>query len=288
MNGIPSASAVSCRSSKTRGLRFEPRSMTGPRAERMAAELVDVDARRVGRVRDVDHDREVGLQRERGGRRAAERRLLLHGGDRHDVARRAARLRDEPRRLVGDVAAEAVVHRARHGAPVGELDRLGGDDRDVADAHPRAGLVAVRRADVDVQVLELGDLLALVVLEQVDRLACPMTPGTTPSRVASSTRWPTRICGSHPPTPAKRRKPSSSMCVTISPISSMWPTMASVGAARGARDPCRRGAHDVGRHLGERAGRLAPHRGGRGLVAGRSGRGEQGAQHWGDGHSGGA
>ncbi len=30
MNGMPSASAVSCRSSKTRGLRFEPRSMTGP------------------------------------------------------------------------------------------------------------------------------------------------------------------------------------------------------------------------------------------------------------------
>ena len=29
--------------------------------------------------------------------------------------------------------------------------------------------------------------------------------------------------------PLKRRKPSSSMCETISPISSMWPTIASVG-----------------------------------------------------------
>ena len=35
----------------------------------------------------------------------------------------------------------------------------------------------------------------------------PITPGTAPSRVASSTRWPTSTCGSQPPTPVKRRKP---------------------------------------------------------------------------------
>ena len=34
-----------------------------------------------------------------------------------------------------------------------------------------ARLVAVLGADVDVEVLELGDLLAVVVLEQMDRLA---------------------------------------------------------------------------------------------------------------------
>ncbi len=36
--------------------------------------------------------------------------------------------------------------------------------------HARARVVAVLGADVDVQVLELGRLLALLVLEQVDRL----------------------------------------------------------------------------------------------------------------------
>ena len=69
-----------------------------------------------------------------------------------------------------DVAAEPVVHRARDEAVVGQLDRLAGDHRDVADAHQRARLVAVGRADVDVQVLELRDLLAVVVAQQVDRL----------------------------------------------------------------------------------------------------------------------
>ena len=57
----------------------------------------------------------------------------------------------------------------------------------------------------------------------------PTTPWTTPSRVAISTRWPTRMIGSQPPTPLNQRKPSSSMWWTISPISSMWPITASSG-----------------------------------------------------------
>ena len=87
-----------------------------------------------------------------------------------DVAGRAAGLGHEPRDLVGDEAAEPVVHRARDDAAVRVLDRLAGDHRDVADAHPAARLVAVGGADVDVQLAQLGDLLALLLLEQVDRL----------------------------------------------------------------------------------------------------------------------
>jgi hypothetical protein len=79
-----------------------------------------------------------------------------------------------------------------------------------------------------VQFLELGDLLAVVRREQMIGFL-PMTPGTTPSRVATTTRWPTRICASQPPIPMKRRKPESSTCVTISPISSLWPTIATDG-----------------------------------------------------------
>ena len=135
----------------------------------MAAELLLAHVRRVGRERHVDGDREVGLERERRRPRARERDLLLRHRDRADVGGRVARLRHQPRRLVGDVAAQAVVHRARDHAPVGVLDGLAGDHRDVADAHQRARVVAVLRADVDVQVLELRGLLALLAVEQVDR-----------------------------------------------------------------------------------------------------------------------
>ena len=57
----------------------------------------------------------------------------------------------------------------------------------------------------------------------------PTTPGIGPLRVAISSRWPTRITGSQPPTPVNHRNPSSSMWWTIRPISSMWPMTATNG-----------------------------------------------------------
>ncbi len=99
---------------------------------------------------------------------------------------RAALLRDQPGRLGGDVAADAVVERARDDAPVAKLDRARVDHRDVADPHQLARLVAVLGADVDVQVLELGRLLAVLVLEQVDRLAADHA--RAPGRCAWSAR----------------------------------------------------------------------------------------------------
>ena len=101
-------------------------------------------------MRDVDDDRDVRLEAIRRGARAAERDLLLHDAARRDVAGRAARFGHDPRGLEGDERAEPVVHRARDDAVVEQLLRLGGDDRDVADAHELARLVAVLRADVDV------------------------------------------------------------------------------------------------------------------------------------------
>jgi len=53
---------------------------------------------------------------------------------------------------------------------VGKQQRRGVDHRHIADPHAGTGLVAVLRPDVDVEVLELGDLLAVLVLEQMDRL----------------------------------------------------------------------------------------------------------------------
>src|SRR5262249_39787345 len=70
-----------------------------------------------------------------------------------------------------DEAADAVVERSRDDAALTQLDRAGIDHRDVPDSHERARLVAVLRADVDVQVLELGCTLAVLFLEQMDRLS---------------------------------------------------------------------------------------------------------------------
>ena len=69
-----------------------------------------------------------------------------------DVARRAAGLGHQARDLEGDEAAEPVVHRARDDPAVRVLERLAGDHGDIADADAAARVVAVLRADVDVQV----------------------------------------------------------------------------------------------------------------------------------------
>ena len=94
----------------------------------------------------------------------------------------------------------------------------------------------------------------------------PITPRTVPPRVSSTIRWPTSWTGSHPPTWSNRRKPSSSMCVTWTPISSMWPTIASDGpsampATRAHEEPLTIDV-DLGR---ERLAPRAPHR--RGAVS---------------------
>ena len=160
---MPSASAASISSSLIAGCIDVPRSMTGPEPKWCLPDLGLVDPRRVGRVRDVDGDREPGPQAVRHRPRAVEPGLLLHGGDGDHVAGRAAGLGDEPRGLERDVAAEAIVHRARGDAAVRQLDRIAVDHGHVADPHERARLVAVLGADVDVQLLELGHLLAVVV-----------------------------------------------------------------------------------------------------------------------------
>ena len=108
---------------------------------------------------------------ERTRARAGERRLLLGDGQRQHVARRATGRGHQPSGLSGDVAPDPVVQRARDDPVVTELRGLGVDHRHVADAHQLPGFVAVFCPDVDVEVLCLGHLLAVLVLQEVDRLA---------------------------------------------------------------------------------------------------------------------
>ena len=92
--------------------------------------------------RDVDRERDVGLERERRRARAVVADLLLHGGDGDDVDLRVARLSDAPRRLERDVGAEPVVERARDEPAVRQLERLAAPDAGVAEPDERRGLLA--------------------------------------------------------------------------------------------------------------------------------------------------
>ena len=118
VNGMPSASAVSCSSSKTRGLSVAPRAITG-RCRARACPAPWRRSRGVGGVGHVDHDRDVGLERVGRCVRAREGDLLLRRRHRRNVAGRAARLRDQPRGGQRDVGAEPVVERARGEPAVG-------------------------------------------------------------------------------------------------------------------------------------------------------------------------
>ena len=114
--------------------------------------------------------------------------------------------------LVGDKRHRLFIARA-DGAAVRQLDRLARDHRDVADPHELARCSSPSiSADVDVQVASSGRVLCPPpsALIKMDRLLADDAPRFPPF-VASSTRWPMRTRGSHPPTPMKRRKPVSSM-----------------------------------------------------------------------------
>ena len=95
---------------------------------------------------------------------------------------------------------------------------------------------------------------------QLLRLEAPAADGPAigPVRVSSSKRWPSSVSGAMPPIVVKESRPLSSMFVIAIPISSMWPTIASVGAPSAGAHARERRAERVGRDLGERRGRLAP------------------------------
>ena len=257
----------------------------GPRAERVAADLV---RRRRPGARSRGSRRRRSRRRGAASRRSSRSRRTSISSCTAATATtspgRAAGLGHEPRRLEGDEAAQAVVHRARdaHGRWAARWARRRCTATSPIRTSARASSPSFAPTSMCRSFSSATFLRSSCFSRWIGFL--PITPVTTPSRVASSTRWPTRICGSQPPTPTKRRKPSSSMCVTMSPISSMWPTTASRRAAAGARHARQRGAHDVDARLGEGPGLAAEHGRRRRLVAGRAGGGEQRAQDGRDGH----
>ena len=187
----------------------------------------------VGRRRHVDRERDLRVEPVGRDARAVEPDLLLHGRNRDHVDLRLLRLGDPPRRLQRDVGAEPVVERARERRPFGSSTGGAVPDRDVADADEPFRLLARRGADVDVQVGELGRGRSRICSGGMRFRA--IAPGMGPLSVRSSIRWPISISGEMPPTVVNESRPFSSMFVTATPISSMWPTSASVIAPSPAR-----------------------------------------------------
>ena len=193
-----------------------------------------------------------------------------------DVAGRAAGLGDEPRGLERDERAEPVVHRARDDAVVAQLERLAGDDRDVADAHELARLVAVLGADVDVQVAQLGHLLALLLLEQVDRLA----PGHAGDDAVARHELDALADEDLRVPAADAHEAQEAVVVDVRDDQADLVDVADDGEERGAGrralDARDGGAHDVDLDVvGERAARFGEDGGGRRLVARGPGGGEE-------------
>ena len=113
-----------------------------------------------------------------------------------------ARLRAEPQHLRRDERADAVVARARDVDVAVEL--LPADDvgDEIADRDALLRLLAVRRADVDEELVQLRILL-LLAASCMWMASAPMTPSTSPLRPWMCTRCPRARPGSCPPTPLK-------------------------------------------------------------------------------------
>ena len=153
----------------------------------------------------------------------------------------------------------------------GEADRLGGDHDRVADPDQLGRLVAVGGADVDVEALQLDDLLALVGVEQVDRLAADdagheAVPAAHLDPLADEDlRVPA----------ADRLEVEEALLVDVGDDQADLVDVADDGEQRRPlADPGDRGAEPVGRERGERS-RLAPDLGRRPLVTGGGGAAQQ-------------
>ncbi len=146
---------------------------------------------------------------------------------------------------------------------------------DVPDPHQLPRLVCVLGADVDVEILELRHLLAILVLEQVDRLA---TDDAGDGAVPRADHDP--LADEHDRVPAADL--AEAQVAVIVDVRDVQADLVDVAddregrAAGRSRNPGPGGADVIGRDLvGEAGATLAPHLRGRRLMARRPGRGEQ-------------
>ena len=137
----------------------------GAGAQAVLGDLTELDARLIGGERHVHRDGYIRPVGEGAGSGSGQASFLLGHRQGEYLPGRPAGLRDDPGGLLRHVTADAVVDRPRHHTLVGEVERLARNHRHVAYANQAPGFVAVGGPDVDVELLELGDLLALLLLE---------------------------------------------------------------------------------------------------------------------------
>ena len=200
-----------------------------PAAEPVLALVLWVAAADVGRVRDVDGDRDRRLERVGGGPRAGEvADLLLHDREAGDIARRAAR--SATRRATSSATYQpSLLSSAREAMrPFRQLDRRAGDAPQRRRPGRSARLVSVFAPMSMKQVVEAraacGRRLAAASACARRRRPAPARPSSRSRRAGRRAR-----CGSKPPSRGLRAGRRSPTCVTTRPISSMCPTIASSG-----------------------------------------------------------
>ena len=238
----------------------------------MAADLLLVDARGVGGVGDVDGDRQVGLHREGRGAGAEQADLLLHRGDRGEAGPRA-----QPRSWRG--AAPRARRRRRAGCPssarpAGRRPGAPARRRSPPGRRPGPARAASSRSAAPMSMCRPFSSTTFLRWSASSRWIGlrPTTPGTGPSLPRTSTRWPTRICGSQPPIGAEVEE------ALLVDVGDDEPDLVDVADDREQRrrlaDPGDRGAEPVAGELGE-GGRLAPDLRRRPLVSGGRGGAQQ-------------
>ncbi len=251
--------------------------LDAPGAPRVAAGIV-------GRRRHVDHDRDLRA-RARTPPRARRR------GRSPPAPRRPRRRRPEqcaPRRCAGPTRARCTRRggcRATSRAGGCSAARPAGPDHTpgVADADEALGLFTAPRADVDVQV---GELEPRTVAHLLGLDALPRhRPGDT-AVAGDAARCAGRAASraEMPPIGVNDSRPLSSMFVTATPISSMCPTIASVGAPSPARTRANDEPSVSDVTSRERGGGVAPDSGRLLLVARRAGGGQERGEELGSRH----
>src|SRR3954465_6944398 len=170
---MPSASAAAGGSSNRRGSGVEPRPITGPEPNLCEpSSFSSVPGSSVAKVTStaiaMSGRSEYAVVREPANvisSCATAAAITSPGAPPASATSRAAsNATKQPRRL----SSERDITRPLGSStgsppPVGQPARLAPDHADVPDPHPRAGVISVARADVDVQLAQLGHLLAVLL-----------------------------------------------------------------------------------------------------------------------------
>ena len=230
--------------SETTGLTIGPRVIAAPEPSSILPRALRVAAGHVGRPGDVDRDRDVaGRARtppcaRRGSRAPPARPRRRRRRPAHRPPRRRAAPPRAPRRRRAGCPSTSR-RRARSGARAARPPRRPRRRRARAPRRPRDPSRRCRCAG-----RRLEPRRARCASRRRDQPPRRRRRARRRSRPAIETRWPAE----HAPARTRRAmlnesRPLSSMFVIATPISSMWPTSASVGApspgARRGRTRCR-------------------------------------------------